>query len=272
MDKKQIIPFDYALVIATYNWPCALDFVLQSILKQTILPTEIIIADDGSLGDTAILIDIYKEIFTVPLRHIWQEDKGFRKARILNKAIMSSTCEYIIQIDGDVLIDKHFIEDHIWIARRNYFVRGSRAMLDEKATYSILSQGSLPPERYLRKNCYHKLNAIRNLILAKIFRNNYKTRGVETQFSIMGCNMAFWKKDFTEVNGYNELMTGWGCEDAELAVRFLKAGKRKQALKMAGVQYHLYHKPNSKENVYLNREILSRTKADNSYKCTWGCI
>ena len=172
MDKKQIIPFDYALVIATYNWPCALDFVLQSILKQTILPTEIIIADDGSLGDTATLIDIYKEIFTVPLRHIWQEDKGFRKARILNKAIMSSTCEYIIQIDGDVLIDKHFIEDHIWIARRNYFVRGSRAMLDEKATYSILSQGSLPPERYLRKNCYHKLNAIRNLILAKIFRNN----------------------------------------------------------------------------------------------------
>lgn len=37
-----------SLIIATYNWPEALRLCLDSILRQTILPSEIIIADDGS--------------------------------------------------------------------------------------------------------------------------------------------------------------------------------------------------------------------------------
>ena len=45
-----------SLIIATYNWPEALRLCLDSILRQTILPSEIIIADDGSDERTTKLI------------------------------------------------------------------------------------------------------------------------------------------------------------------------------------------------------------------------
>ena len=37
-----------SMIVSTYNWPQALELVLLSIKKQTLLPDEVIIADDGS--------------------------------------------------------------------------------------------------------------------------------------------------------------------------------------------------------------------------------
>ena len=52
-----------ALLISTYNWVEALDLVLKSILNQTRLPDEILIADDGSKENTKELIDNFKKVF-----------------------------------------------------------------------------------------------------------------------------------------------------------------------------------------------------------------
>ena len=87
-----------SLIIATYNWPEALNLVLLSIQKQTILPNEIIIADDGSSSKTQMLIADFQKIFSIPLIHVWHEDKGFRLAKIRNKAIKIANFSYIIQI------------------------------------------------------------------------------------------------------------------------------------------------------------------------------
>src|ERR1700712_962551 len=102
-----------SLVISTYNWPQALELCLKSVATQKHLPDEVIIADDGSGEETRLLIDKYKKDFPVPLLHLWHEDKGFRKTIILNKAINQSSFEYIIQVDGDVILEKHFISDHL---------------------------------------------------------------------------------------------------------------------------------------------------------------
>ena len=93
------------LIISTYNWPQALELVLLSVLKQTQLPDEIIVADDGSTGETATLIEHFKLKFSKPLIHVWHEDDGFRKSVILNKAIAQAKGEYIIQADGDFKSD-----------------------------------------------------------------------------------------------------------------------------------------------------------------------
>ena len=71
------------LLIATYNWPEALNLCLSSLLKQTVMPSEVVIADDGSREDTRALIDSFREKLSIPLLHVWQEDKGFRKTLIL---------------------------------------------------------------------------------------------------------------------------------------------------------------------------------------------
>jgi glycosyltransferase involved in cell wall biosynthesis len=62
------------LVTPTYNWPDALELLLLSVLNQTILPNEVMIADDGSKEDTKKLIEKFQENFPIPLVHIWHED------------------------------------------------------------------------------------------------------------------------------------------------------------------------------------------------------
>lgn len=99
------------LVTPTYNWPEALELLLLSILNQTVLPNEVIIADDGSKDDTKKLIEDFQKIFPIPLIHVWHEDLKNRKPKIMNTAIAAAKYEYIIEIDGDIIMNKYFIED-----------------------------------------------------------------------------------------------------------------------------------------------------------------
>ncbi|MDF5068606.1 glycosyltransferase, partial [Vibrio parahaemolyticus] len=59
------------LIITTYNWKEALKAVLESVKRQTVLPDEVIVADDGSREDTKATVDQMREGFPVPLIHSW---------------------------------------------------------------------------------------------------------------------------------------------------------------------------------------------------------
>lgn len=257
-----------SLIISTYNWPIALGFCLQSVLAQKQLPAEILIADDGSLNTTSELIARYQSFFPVPLLHIWQEDKGFYKTHIINKAVAAAAGDYIIQIDGDVLLDANFIKDHLLLAKKGHLVRGSRALLKQKITADILSNAIIPSSTFLKHHCRNKLNCLRNTTLARLLRH-YKTGG-KHKYNLLGCNMAYWKADFIKVNGFNENIIGWGCEDKEFAVRMLKAGCQKQALKMAGIVYHLHHPSRTWENIVLHQSIFQKSISTDAYRCKDG--
>ena len=101
------------LIITTYNWPESLLLVLKSIEFQTILPDEVIIADDGSTRETYDLINNFKKKSNLKILHSWQEDIGFRAARSRNNAIHISSGEYIVLIDGDSVLHPQFIKDHL---------------------------------------------------------------------------------------------------------------------------------------------------------------
>ena len=121
--------FKTSLIISTYNWPEALDLCLQSSLHQVIPPDEILIADDGSDERTAKLVAQYADTAPIPIIHVWHEDNGFRLGSIRNKAIARASGDYIIQIDGDVILPPRFIQDHLSVAHPRRFVSGSRVLL-----------------------------------------------------------------------------------------------------------------------------------------------
>ena len=139
-----------SLIISTYNWPRALYLCLDSVMQQTVMPSEILIADDGSGMSTRDVVKHFENISPVPVRHIWHEDNGFRLAAIRNKAIAASKGKYIIQIDGDLILQRNFIQDHMLFAREGCFVTGSRGIITELLTRKVLSGEITSPNKLSR--------------------------------------------------------------------------------------------------------------------------
>ncbi len=257
-----------SLLIGTYNWPAALDLCIQSALSQKTLPGEILIADDGSGEETRRLIHSFQKTTAIPIRHIWQEDLGFRLAHIRNKAIAASTGDYIIQVDGDIIMHPWFIDDHLRFAKKNSFVRASRIYLDAALTSKILSTKEIKINIFA-KGISNFFSAIRIPWLWPLFAHHYKEKGAEL-YEIHGCNMAYWKANALEINGYNEEFMGWGPEDKEFVARLLNAGKEKRFLKAGAIAFHLDHPVNAKPNIENNERLLRQTILSKSAFCAKG--
>ncbi|PKH01603.1 family 2 glycosyl transferase [Psychromonas sp. MB-3u-54] len=252
-----------ALIITTYNWKEALNAVLESVKRQTVLPDEVIVADDGSREDTAELIKKHKKTFPVPLIHSWIEDKGFRLAHSRNLAIAKTSCDYIVMIDGDIVLSLRFIESHIKTARANWFVQGGRVLTNEICTKKIMNLNLVP--NIFSKGLRNRKNCIHNQFLSRIFsyeRNNDK--------ATRGCNMAFWRDDVIAINGFNEDFVGWGREDSEFTHRMLNLGRRRLYLKFLAVGYHLFHIENSRDSLTERDRILDNTIRKKLIRCDNG--
>jgi glycosyltransferase involved in cell wall biosynthesis len=253
-----------SLIIATYNWAEALHCNLLSVARQRVLPKEVIIADDGSDVRTRAVISQMRDVIPVPIVHVWQEDLGFRKSRILNKAVASTTGSYLIQVDGDVLLHPSFIADHMAAAETGVFVRGTRARLTAARTEASLRNTDVNL-RFYSAGVYHRLNAMRLPVQWRLgHRKEMKS------CSVRGSNLAYWKADFLLVNGYNNELDGWGHEDEELAARFINNNIGKKIVKLAAVQFHLHHEELPRPNEPYHRQIIEETLVTKVKRCTNG--
>ena len=241
-----------SLIISTYNRPDALSLCLKSVSRQSVLPDEVLVADDGSGPETKTLIENFQKDFPVPLIHTWHPDEGFRLAAIRNRAIAAARYRYIIQVDGDLILHPEFIRDHIQFQKEGSFVAGSRVMLDEATTKQLLLHQSTDISRY-RKG--FSMNDLRSGLLRKFLAKRYKTSG-KHKYYVKGCNMAFYKSDLEKVNGYNETFKGWGSEDREIASRLIHAGVEKRSIKMGAVCYHLFHPLPSRDKAKTNEALM----------------
>lgn len=238
-----------SLIISTYNRPDALEVCLESVKNLSPLPDEVIIGDDGSRPDTAELIRRFQSSFPVPLRLIYQEDKGFRLAMIRNKCVAAATGDYIIQIDGDIFLNRNFIADHLREAEKGHFLKGGRVQLGEELSTQICSNRKPVPISPFTAGIEAKRpNAVRIPLLADWLAPRYR----KNRDNVLGCNMSFFRSDFIAINGYDEDFEGWGGEDLDLALRFHNLGVRKKYLKFCALAYHLWHREASKSESEAN--------------------
>ena len=108
-----------SVICSTYNQPHFLGLVLSTLRRQKFQGFELIITDDGSTQETTDLINDFKKKFSVPVHHIWQEDRGFRKSKIHNEAIRKSQGELLVFMDGDCAVTPNYVGDHYEIFRRH---------------------------------------------------------------------------------------------------------------------------------------------------------
>ena len=239
-----------SLIITTYNWPKALEVCLNSALEQTVAPKEIIVADDGSKQETVDLIKRFQQSYPQSnIIHSWQEDRGFRLSMSRNKAINKATGEYIIIIDGDLMLNRHFVEDHIKNKKRGCFIQGSRVITSAFAAKEIMEGEKI---NLFSKGLRNNINMVRSKILSKVF-----TKVDRSLRGIRACNMSFFKEDLIKVNGFEEEIEGWGREDSELAVRLFNIGCKKKKVKFEALTCHLYHNENDRSRLKKNDEYLA---------------
>lgn len=242
-----------SLIITTYNWPEALSLVLSSLNEQTVLPDEVIIADDGSEDSTKIVIDNFKNSSSIPIIHSWQKDKGFRLSKSRNKAIAKAKSEYIIMIDGDMVMHKDFIKDHKRFAKKNTYLQGGRVLLQKDFSLKLLNKKQFNKPRLFSSDFKNKINSLRLPFLSFII----SLRSSVSLNRVRGCNFSIHREDIIRVNGFNEDFVSWGKEDSEFVSRLFHHGILRKDMKFSGLQYHLFHKEGFAQ--HNNLELLDIT-------------
>lgn len=254
-----------SLIITTYNWPEALARVLESVMSQSVTPDEIIIADDGSTQETKEVIRHYQGRSSIPIVHSWQEDNGFRLSRSRNKAISAAKMDYIIMIDGDMILHHKFFADHLKHAEKGFFITGKRVKLSAELSQKQFKSPK-PLTLFSRGLSRGRENALRLAWQPKLMSKT-QTNSVE---GIHGCNLAFWKADVLTVNGFNTQFEGWGPEDKEFALRMINSGVKRKRLKYAGIAFHIYHDESPKTLLEANRAIFEDIQINRARWCPLG--
>ncbi len=249
------------LIVSTYNSPRALTLCLTSVARQTVLPDCTCIADDGSGPETQATTEAFAAAHPeMRLRHVWHEDRGFEKAAILNKAIATSEAEFLIFIDGDVLIAPWFIARHLALARAGAFSTGSLIRLDAEATASVtpemVERGMVFDRGWLKANraidrfgTWLKTMPFPEPVMALL------DRATPVQRALCGANASLFRADALKVNGFDETIK-YGGGDKEFGVRLENAGVRGQHLRYTAPLVHLDH-----PRGYSDPEKIRRHKA-----------
>ncbi|MDR3210677.1 MAG: glycosyltransferase family 2 protein [Planctomycetota bacterium] len=240
-----------SLLISTYERPDALRAVLASVERQTRLPDEVVVGDDGSSPTTAEVVAAVAGR-GLPLSLARQERDGFRAARLRNLCVAASHGDYLVMIDGDMLLHPDFIFDQVQAATPGFFVQGSRAILSDHLTQRVLTEEGYWPG-FFTAGVANRKNLLRLPWLSRrLLTPRAGLRGIRT------CNYALWREDFARVNGFNEDFVGWGREDSEFTARLLHSGVRRRNLRFAALACHLYHLPQARSSLARNDQLLER--------------
>jgi glycosyltransferase involved in cell wall biosynthesis len=237
------MPVSVSVIISTYNKPEWLKKVLLGYCNQEIAPFEVLIADDGSGDETAKLIEAMRPSCPFNLRHIWQKDDGFRKSRILNKAILLSRGDYLIFTDGDCIPRRDFLKVHIDQARPGYYLSGTYFKLPMSTSLAIeeahIASGlcfQLPWLHAHGLSYFKKTYKIALSGLAAKIMNTLTT----TRCNLKGSNASVWRSDALAINGYDERMP-WGGQDREFGVRLINSGIKPKHVRYDAIVVHLDH-------------------------------
>lgn len=261
-----------SIIITTFNRPDALAMVLKAFNSQTENNFEVIVADDGSTPATKSLIDHLSAKVKYQLKHVWQEDVGFRAAKIRNKAVGLSAGNYLIFLDGDCVPLPFFINKHMKLAQQDRFVVGNRILLSKDFTNLVLNN-HLPIYQWNKFkwfNCRIRgwCNQCSSLIilplgcLRKLKPQSWK--GAKT------CNLGIWKQDFLEINGFDEEYQGWGYEDSDLVTRLIKNSIKRKSGKYAVPVIHLWHNENDRVREKINYAKLENILKNNEIRIEKG--
>lgn len=267
-----------SLIISVYNNIRNLELILAALSIQTFKDFEILISDDGSGSGMRNYVTERMNRGEMNIKHIWQEDEGFRKNKILNECIRRSETDYLIFIDGDCIPHTEFVEAHFSNGKKNSALFGRRVYFGKEIS------DSLTVEKILDKS-YQKFNfkLIRESLLRKpegsynaeegIIIKNKVMRDllIRSDVGILGSNFSLTKELITVINGFDENFIGPGYgEDTDVERRLRLFGAEIRSIRNLSVQYHIFHKKTIEAEA--NKLYYDKVKHDTEYFCENGLV
>lgn len=254
-----------SVIVSTYNREDALDVALRALSRQEDRNFEIVVADDGSGPATARIVREWAAKTTLPIKHVWHEDRGFRLSDIRNRGIGASVGSYIVFLDGDCITRHNFVAAHRRLAERGWFVTGTRILLSADLTERILHQG-LEPElcglaRWLMLRSRRQLNRFTPLLELRL--GAIRKLSARRWRGARGSNMAFWRSDLEKVDGFDTAFSGWGREDSDIFIRLIRAGVRRKDGRFATAVLHLWHPEADRSRLVENDRQLDEVLRSN---------
>lgn len=267
------------VVVPTYNRPQALRLCLLSLAEQSALPHEVLIADDGSSSETRdMALEMQTQLRRVfPIRHVWHEDKGFRKPKILNETVRQATGDYLVFLDGDCMAHRHFVRTHAEQGSLDAILSGKRVEIGRALTERLLKEGrvlnSLAPRLIWDSFRGGSRKVEEALMIRSPFLRRIAHRDRITDDGVWGCNFSLSKDLFVAINGCDEDFLDGSIEDNDLGIRVLNQGKRVRSVRGLAIIFHLWH-PSSwsfeNEKYQHNLAILKRRIANREPFCKNG--
>jgi glycosyltransferase involved in cell wall biosynthesis len=261
-----------SVVIPVYNAVRHLELVLTGFCRQTLSNFELIVADDGSGPEMRAFVEDFAAKSPFTLRYVYHADEGFRRSKILNRAVRESAAGYLVFVDGDCIPHGRFVQAH-WEHRAPRAVLvGRRVNLSERITNRMT-----PDDVRAGKLEKMKITMLADVLRGKgshwdegVLLNSSFLRALfeRRKPSMLGSVCSLEKSLFEEVNGFNEEFVSYGGEDVELECRLMLAGADFKWVRHQAIQYHLYH--SSKLVEPRNFDIIARTRQLGRATCAKG--
>lgn len=237
-----------SIIIAVYKDIEALKLIIDALKKQDHPDLEVIVAEDNNGVEMAEYVN---SITGLDVKHTTQEDKGIRKARSQNNAVLKSTGEYLVFIDGDCIPYTTFINAHAKLAEEGCVLSGRRVNLGAETSTmireNVITASSLERNyllkslKLLKKGSTHTAQGIYLKPDSWLYRNTVAKRK-KSNLNILGCNFSCYKKDILAIDGFDESYGETAVpDDTDLQWRLEAAGLRLKTCKLSANQFHLHH-------------------------------
>lgn len=261
-----------SILLATYEMPHHLEMVLTALAEQSFSEFEILLCDDGSGSETRAVVEKFRE--NLNITHLWQENRGFRKCRLLNDGLRRSAGELCVFLDADCIPHRDFIRDHWETKAAGTYGAGRRVELSKKISSSLTLKDieaglfNRPSARILwdqvtgeTENWNRTIRWGNHPALRKLLKLDRVT-------DLKGCNFSAYREDLFAINGFDEAYEGYGREDTDVEIRMNHLGLRIRSLKGIALQFHVWHERRGFTPV--NEGLLEAAKNSRKIRCERG--
>ena len=258
------------LFICVYKNIPFLRKVLDSVEQQIYKNFTVTVVEDGDFEEMKTFLQNYKCSFSI--LHLQQEDKGFRKNKILNAGLRENKAELCIFIDGDCVLHPKFIQEYVKYYDGSSILFSKRTNLDAKTSELLLNSNTIVPNKLTM--ILNKSTRVEDSVYLP-----FKPVKKVLNPKIIGCNMAIPFSTLQAVNGFDEdyEMTGYG-EDVDIEWRMLKHGFSFLNMKFHAIQFHLNHdRPDREDQTAISGAMFKLKKekgitfCENGLKKDVGC-